>query len=119
MSPARPNEFEWDQAIADELIGSTVLIGLTYVKQSDPSVSRQYQMFGTIESADREKGITVRLIHPWKGQAYTIPPAPRTLTPAEPGDYRLRSTGETIVDPDYLTSWTIDAPPEWFPPQAE
>ena len=30
--------------------------------------------------------------------------------PAEPGEYELRSTGEVVIDPTWLTRWTIYPP---------
>jgi hypothetical protein len=27
------------------------------------------------------------------------------------GEYRLKSTGEVVVNPDYVASWTITEPP--------
>jgi hypothetical protein len=31
---------------------------------------------------------------------------------APPGEYRLRSSGEVVVNPDYITSWVVEAPPD-------
>jgi len=39
-----------------------------------------------------------------------LPPEPEAYEPAPPGEYRLRSTGEVVVDPDYLTTWTVGSP---------
>ncbi|MBN7463153.1 hypothetical protein I3U64_23750, partial [Mycobacteroides abscessus subsp. abscessus] len=41
-------------------------------------------------------------------ETFTLPPAPESFSPAAPGEYRLRSTGEVITDPDYLATWTVD-----------
>jgi hypothetical protein len=37
----------------------------------------------------------------------TLPPDLRALQAAKPGQYQLRSTGETIENPDLTTSWTM------------
>jgi hypothetical protein len=37
------------------------------------------------------------------GQRVSLPPQ---LQEAEPGEYRLRATGEVVVDPDYFARWT-------------
>jgi hypothetical protein len=75
-----------------------------------------------IEHADAEEGIGVRLIapgQPWDRELYTLPPDLSSLSDAAPGAYRLRATGETVVDPDFTSTWEIRAPrpeddtPEW------
>jgi hypothetical protein len=35
------------------------------------------------------------------GDIFTLPPALEAFAPAPPGEYRLRSTGEVVVDPDF------------------
>jgi hypothetical protein len=35
------------------------------------------------------------------------PPDQRAFKKARPGECRLRSTGEVVVDPDYTAVWTI------------
>jgi hypothetical protein len=47
----------------------------------------------------------------WDGEVYRLPPDLRPVTDAAPGEYRLRSTGEVIVDPDVTITWTITNPP--------
>jgi len=39
-----------------------------------------------------------------------LPPDLRAFRKAEPGEYRLKSSDEVVVDPDYLASWTITRP---------
>ncbi|GAB5895435.1 hypothetical protein [Mycolicibacterium mageritense] len=41
------------------------------------------------------------------GETFTLPPAPESFSPAPPGEYRLRSTGEVVTDPDYLATRTV------------
>ena len=48
---------------------------------------------------------------PADGEVLTLPPNPDAFTDAKPGIYRLRSTGEEVVDPDLTTVWTIREPP--------
>lgn len=93
----------WDHDQAERLHGSTVLVGLTY---NEPAGMRQEQIFGTVMAADPDEGITLRLEGRRSGQVYTLPPDLGAFIPAKPGTYRLRSTGEIVVDPDYTTSWT-------------
>jgi hypothetical protein len=64
----------------------------------------QRQLVGTLSSVDPVRGIGFSLDG---GGTYRLPPDGRALEEACPGSYRLRSTGETVVDPDYTCTWTI------------
>ena len=46
------------------------------------------------------------------GEETTLPPDLSTFRRAEPGTYRLKSTGEAIVDPDFLSTWILIASKE-------
>jgi hypothetical protein len=98
---------DWDSALASRLDGALVLIGLTY---ADPEESRQEQVFGTVLSVNRREGVRLRLEGKRYGETFKLPPDLSAFEPAEPGSYHLRSTGETVVDPDYTTTWTISSP---------
>ncbi len=68
------------------------------------------QFYGTVMSADPEEGITLRLAGSRSGEVYTLPPDLRAFFPARPGSYRLRGTGEVVIDPDYTTTWDLTPP---------
>jgi hypothetical protein len=93
---------------AEEILGKTVLVGLTYVTAGG-RVTEQTQLHGVVDFADEERGIGIRQA---SGEVFTLPPAFESFEPADPGEYTLRSTGEVVTDPDLLCSWTITAPPE-------
>jgi hypothetical protein len=98
---------DWQQ-----LVGKTILIGLTFT-DSEGSIVQRVQRHGVVESADPERGIATRLVAPgqrWDGELYWLPPNLGNLTEAAPGAYTLRSTGETLVDPDLLCSWEVRSP---------
>jgi RNase P/RNase MRP subunit p29 len=95
-----------DEHQAASLVGKHALIGLTYV-DADGTVRRQVQIHGRITAVDETK-VTMRLHG--SDQEFTLPPDLAIFEPAQPGEYRLRSTGEVVVDPDLLASWTITAP---------
>jgi hypothetical protein len=98
---------EWD-----ELIGKTVLLGLTFT-DADGELIEQTQRHGVIEVADPEQGVGVRLIAPgqaWDRELYWLPPDLTAFSDAAPGSYRLRATGETVVDPDLTSTWEIRSP---------
>lgn len=96
---------EWDEALRAKLLGSVVLVGITRVGDQE---TVQEQFFGTVERADAES-IDLRLGGTRSGELYRLPPDPRNFYPAEPGSYRLRSTGEVLENPDFTTTWTVHA----------
>ena len=99
----------WDEGGAEALVGQTVLIGITYVDGADKAV-RQEQLHGLIVSADPAKGFEIELEGKRAGEIYWLPPHISAFNPARPGEYRLRTTGEVVTNPDLLSTWTINAP---------
>ena len=106
QTPPRP---PFDERRAAALVGKYVLIGLTYY-DADGGLVEQLQMHGTIVAAVAGRGIDVALKGTRLGQTYTLPPDLRALQPARPGEYRLRSTGEVITDPDVTCAWSVTKP---------
>ena len=89
------------------LVGKTVLIGITRLDHDDELIEKT-EKFGRIASVDPHDGIKVDVGEP---ELFTLPPNPEHFNDARPGVYRLRSTGETVEDPDLTTIWTIKEPP--------
>lgn len=90
------------------LVGQYVLVGITRI-DSDGELIEKVEQHGRITSVDGDAGIKVALSD---GDELTLPPNPDAFRDAKPGIYRLRSTGEEVVDPDLTTVWTIREPPE-------
>jgi hypothetical protein len=89
--------------LADVILGSHVLIGLTFLN-AHGEVDHQEQLHGFVTHIDAS-AVEVQL---WGSEeTYTLPPDLRNYEPAAPGEYRLRATGEVVVDPDFISSWTI------------
>ena len=103
MEQERPS---LDEALAEQVLGKHVLVGITYVTKSDELIE-QRQFHGVIETVSSESGIAIRLPD---GSVFRLPPDLRGIQPAPPGAYRLRSTGEEVIDPDYLWTWTVTGP---------
>jgi hypothetical protein len=98
----------------NELIGKTVLLGLTFT-DADGQLREQTQRHGVIEVADDEQGVGIRLVapgQPWDRELYWVPPDLNAFAEAAPGSYKLRATGETVVDPDFTSTWEIRSPSE-------
>lgn len=96
----------WDDERARGLVGRHILIGITSLT-ADDEIIEQRQMHGDIEQIDEKRGIGVRLAD---GEMYWLPPDLAAITSAPPGEYRLRATGEVVVNPDLMTTWTVHAP---------
>jgi hypothetical protein len=58
-----------------------------------------------VTHVDAAQGITLRLLGKRAGETFVLPPDLDALHPAQPGSYRLRQTGEIVVDPDFVTTW--------------
>ena len=90
-----------------DLIGKTILIGLTYYTANNEFIE-QNQYWGKVVESN-ENRILVKLND---GEIFRLPPDLSSTQIAAPGEYRLRSTGEIVVNPDYLTTWNINRPEE-------
>jgi len=97
-----------DESKASKYVGKTVLIGLTYLDHNEELIE-QRQCVGTILTFSNEQGIRIRL--QGSNEMFDLPPDQRGIRMAKPGTYRLRSTGEEVVNPDFLATWTITKPP--------
>ena len=85
------------------LLGSQVLVGLTYLRP-DGEVDSRLQFHGIVESV-RQDVIEVRRAD--NGDIFTLPPASEAFEPAPLGEYRMTSTGEVVVDPDFICTMTV------------
>ena len=70
--------------------------------------ARQEQLHGVIVAATAH-GIDIALRGVHEGVTWRMPPMLEELSPARPGLYRLRSTGEAVEDPDFVFSLTVHA----------
>jgi hypothetical protein len=94
---------------AKEIIGKHILVGVTFRDRSE-NVTGIDQFHGIIVRASHKEGIIVCL-HDGAEERW-IPPDLSRLEKAAPGEYRLKSTGEIVVNPDLLSTWTVYPPSE-------
>ena len=104
----------FDHAEAQKMVGNTILIGVTYYDHTGKETA-QRQWHGTITEANQTRGIVVELKN--DTNQCVLPPDLNGIQQAKRGEYRLRSTGEVIVDPDYLTTWQMKEPDPKEKPQ--
>ena len=93
-------------AFAAELLGTHVLAGVTMVDHAGNVLERR-QFHGTVVRANETEGV---IIADAEGQEHWLPLDRSAFRPADPGHYKLRTTGEVVVDPTWLTTWTIHPP---------
>jgi hypothetical protein len=92
-------------------LGKRILVGLTKLDAKGDLIE-QRQYVGRLTHADASRGLELELAdgsHEW------LPPDVRPLEEAPRGEYRLRSSGEVVEDPDYLCNWTISRSPDAGP----
>jgi len=97
-----------DEITSENIVGKTVLIGLTH-EDKNGEIIEQEQFWGTITKVDESRGI---IISKPTGEEFSLPPALHAFSVAPPGEYKLRSTGEIVVNPDLLSTWTVTKPEE-------
>jgi hypothetical protein len=97
----------WDAVgYLDQMTGNRLLVGITYLATPDqPEHSLEFA--GLVTAVD-----PLVTIDRGSDRPFTLRPNPEAFDPAPPGEYRLRSTGEVVSNPDFLTTWTVHPPAE-------
>jgi hypothetical protein len=96
----------WDEALAKKLPGKRVLVGLTYFG-TDGLLITQQEFFGLVQTVDQQRGILLKLEGQRTGEQYNLPPDMRGIFQASPGQYKLRTTGEMVTDPDFTATFSF------------
>ena len=84
-------------------VGKRLLVGITYETEDGEFLTRE-QFHGVIVAADKSGVIVERSD---TNERVSLPPQ---LEKAQPGEYRLKSTGELVVDPDFVATWRLTKP---------
>ncbi len=82
------------------LKGKVFLIGLTFIDE-DGNVIEQYQTSGFVDELT-EKGF-LKFIRT-NGSVFQLPYDERAIKEAAEGEYSEKSTGNIIINPDYITT---------------
>lgn len=96
---------QFDEDFAEGFIGKYLLVGVTCLGV-DGAVTQQEQMHGVILAATAH-GIDVELRGAYDGVVWRMAPFLDELSPAKPGTYWLRSSQESVENPDFVFSMTI------------
>jgi hypothetical protein len=75
------------------------------VRAPDGTLLRQEQFCGRVLEVAEGAVVVERPYAP--GEPARLPADPAAYEVAAPGSYVLASTGETVADPDYLTTWEV------------
>jgi hypothetical protein len=102
-------EPDWDEDWAKWLLGQYALVGITRIEADGKTVRSKDQYHGRIVEVI-PSGVTIACEGHWQGETITVPADQEAFHPARPAQYKLKSTGEMIDNPDVLTSWTSTAP---------
>ena len=85
------------------LVGRRLLVGVTFVDEGGEVLGRDQFCGVVLEVAD---GVVV-VERPGTPEPALIPADEEAFRPAPPGRYTLAGTGEVVVDPDILSTWTV------------
>ena len=104
-----PEEWQpyFDEDEARSIVGKHILVGVTHRNRAEEILEFE-QFHGTIIRASKDGGIIVQLAG--SAEERWLPPDLSRLEAARPGQYRLKSTGEIVIDPDYLSTWNVYPP---------
>lgn len=94
---------KYDEKKAQELVGKDIIIGLTYLDNNDNIIERK-QLYGDIIRIT-ESGVFIIIRN--TGEEFSLPPQLEAFEKAPEGEYRFKTTGEVIINPALMTTWTV------------
>ena len=89
-----------------KFLNKSILVGITYLDKDGSELAKK-QFHGLIKTIN--DNTTVIKINS-NDEDFSIPTDIRNFEKAEPGIYKLKSTGEMVENPDFVTSWTVTKP---------
>lgn len=103
--PIDPDEV-WNADLAEELVGSTLYVGLTFVDHAGVFKKRE-QVFGIVQSVSITAGIKILQTN---GETFTMAPVLDAIDPADPDRYQLSEDDELVENPDFVAWITAIEP---------
>lgn len=89
--------------LRNHMKGKVFLVGLTFIDQ-EGKVTEVYQTHGTVAKLTVDGFFKIRRKD---DSIFTIPYNKDTIKAAKEGEYREKTTGEIIKNPDFIMSWEI------------
>jgi hypothetical protein len=87
-----------------DLQGRRILIGITRVAADGGYAQEQHVGIAGIHDRGTYCLVTIECDD---GETREYPFDSRTLQRARPGEYRMRSTGQVVANPDFLMTWVV------------
>lgn len=106
MNPQMDTLEIWNTTIAWDLIGKVLLVGISYFA-ADGLFTEQKQFYGKVTSAGRDQGIVLALEGSPLGEQFALTIDTRSVSYAAVGEYRLRSTDEVVINPDFTATYNV------------
>ena len=103
-----PSDSAFDEELAKGYLGKYLLVGITATTNEGEVLSRE-ELHGVIVAATAS-GIDIELQGVNEGKTWRMPPFLDELSPARPGIYALKSTGESVENPDFIFSIRVRKP---------
>lgn len=97
-------DYKSDEKRVKSLLNKHIIIGLTYLDENEEIIER-IQLHGIIIQVNKNEGVLVKLNN--SDEEYNLPPDLSAIHEAPPGEYHFKTTGEVIINPDLMTTWTI------------
>lgn len=94
------------QLHGEDYIGKQVMLGIVMFEKDGERqrMTGRQQYHGKIIRIDLEDGVVIDV---GEGKEYMLPPDVSWLEPAEPAQYQITTTGETVTNPDFLVMWSV------------
>jgi hypothetical protein len=89
--------------LRSNLPGKSLFVALTFVDVSGELLD-QHQTSGTVESITDDGYLLLRQPD---DSLFRLPADPKIIQVASPGEYRVRNSGQKILNPDFLGQWEI------------
>lgn len=90
----------------NEYVGKHLLMSLTYLDRAG-ALDHKVQLHGVIT---RINEAVIAVERQDNGEEFTLPAILSNLEVAAEGEYRLKPSGDVVVNPDYLVVYTIGGP---------
>jgi hypothetical protein len=94
-----------DEIDRSEYIGKVVAVGIAYYDLHGTTI-RQEQIHGSIIEINNTDGIVIETSP--DGRKRVLPPDLSGLQKAPLGEFKHSSTGEVVIDPDFISFWRVD-----------
>jgi len=104
--PAPPRRLIRGSEQLSKLVGHRLLVGITYLDREGQFLAAQ-QFCGLV--LEVEDGVVI-VERPGEPEPAVLPADSAAYQPAPAGSYKLSGTGETVVNPDYISTWQVVAP---------